>query len=136
MGIDTFFQSMPPQYVGFGEKAAEGFHFIPDRDEHGPIMGIQSGPLGEAIVKSIPKVIKTLADDGHNLIVDEVLFEDLGLKYYVQALSNHTVCFIGITCDLDVMEEREILRGDRALGLARDQILRVHDPRGFIDLDC
>jgi len=34
--------------------------------------GYPSGPLGEAIVKIIPKVIKTLADDGHNLIVDEV----------------------------------------------------------------
>lgn len=133
-GIDTFFQSMPSQYVDFGEKANEGLHFIPDRDEHGPIMRIHIGPLGEAVVKSIPKVIKTLTDDGHNLIVDEVLFEDFSLKYYVQALSNHTVYFVGIMCDLNVMEEREILRGDRALGLARDQILRVHGPTRFYDL--
>lgn len=97
-------------------------------------MRIQSGPVGEAIVESIPKVIKTLADDGHNLIVDEVLFEDIALQHYANALRNHTVYFIAITCDLDVMEEREILRGDRALGLARDQLLRVHGPTRFYDL--
>ncbi|MBA3814478.1 MAG: hypothetical protein H0X26_08365 [Alphaproteobacteria bacterium] len=133
-GIDTFFQSMPPPYVGFGEKANEGFQFVADQDEHGPIMCIHSGPLGEAIVKSIPKVVKTLADDGLNIIVDEVLFEDTCLKYYVRALSNHTVYFIGILCDLNAMEEREILRGDRALGLARAQVARVHGPTRSYDL--
>lgn len=73
LGIDTFFHMMPSKYVGFGEKAAEGYHFIPGQDEEGPLMGIESGSFGNAVMDSIPKVVQSLAGDAHNLIVDEVL---------------------------------------------------------------
>lgn len=126
VGIDTFFQMMPSKYVGFGEKASEGFHFISEQDEEGPIIRIESGSFGSAVMKSSLKVVKILADNGHHLIVDEVLFTEEELENYVQALVGHTVCFIGVMCDLKTLQEREILRGDRAHGLARDQITRVH----------
>ncbi len=126
LGIDTFFQMMPSKYVGFGEKAGEGYHFIPGQDEEGPLMSIESGSFGNAVTQSIPKVAQSLARDGHNLIVDEVLRTDKELEDYSRALACHTVYFIGVMCDLKEMQEREILRGDRALGLARDQMTSVH----------
>lgn len=134
IGIDTFFHMMPAAYVGFGEKAEQGFHFIPERDDLGPLMRIENGPYGKAIGSTIPKVIQTLADDGHDIILDEVLFGDESLNRYVQALKDHTVYFIGVMCDLEVLREREILRGDRALGLGRDQIGRVHPPERSYDM--
>jgi chloramphenicol 3-O phosphotransferase len=118
---------MPAQYVGFGEKAHEGYHFIPDQDDEGPFMRIKSGPFGSAVTQSCPNVVKTLADDGHHLIVDEVLFTDAELEIYVRALVGHTVYFIGVMCDLKSLQERELLRGDRAIGLGHDQIARVHN---------
>lgn len=126
VGIDTFFQMMPAKYVGLGENASEGFHFIPEQDEEGPIMRIESGPFGRRVAESCPKVVKTLADEGHHLIVDEVLFTEEELESYVQALAGHPVCFVGVMCDLKTLQEREILRGDRARGMGRDQITRVH----------
>ena len=36
-------------------------------------------------------------------------------------LHNYNVYFVGVNCDLNSMEEREFLRGDRVLGLARWQ---------------
>lgn len=126
LGIDTFFHMMPSKHVGFGEKANEGYHFIPGQDEEGPIMHIQTGPFGNAVAQSIPKVVQALANDGHNLIVDEVLFTDKELENYARALVANAVYFIGVMCDLKTMQEREILRGDRALGLARGQINHVH----------
>ncbi len=134
IGIDTFFQMMPAAYVGFGDKADQGFHFIPEHDDLGPLMRIEDGAYGQAIVKTVPKVIQTLADDGHDLILDEVLFGDESLKRYVQALKHHTVYFIGVMCDLKTLQERELLRGDRALGLGRDQIGRVHTPGRSYDM--
>ena len=132
LGIDTFFQMMPAKYVGFGEKANLGFHFIPESDEEGPLMRIETGSFGKAVSQSCPKVVKVLANDGHHLIVDEVLFDDSELGRYVEALDGHTVYFIGILCDLKTMQERELLRGNRALGLGRDQISRVHGlSRGY-----
>ena len=122
LGIDTFFQMMPLKYVGFGEKAHEGYHFIQNHDKEGPLMHIESGSFGKAVTQSIPKVVQTLANDGHDLIVDEVLFSDAELENYMQVLDGQTVYFIGVMCDLKTLQEREILRGDRALGLGRDQI--------------
>lgn len=126
IGIDSFFQMMPSKYVGFGEKAQEGYRFVLEQDSQGPIMHIESGPVGKTVTNSIPKVVRTLADDGHNIIIDEVLFSDEELENYVQNLEGHKVYFIGVICNLTTMIEREILRDDRALGLARDQYTHVH----------
>lgn len=134
IGIDTFFHMIPAAYVGFGDKADQGFHFIPEHDDLGPLMRIENGPYGKAIGNTIPKVIKTLADDGHDIILDEVFFGEESLNRYVEALKDHTVYFIGVMCDLKVLQEREILRGDRALGLGRDQIGRVHTPERSYDM--
>lgn len=134
IGIDTFFHMLPASYVGFGDKADQGFHFIPEHDDLGPLMRIENGPYGKAIGNTTPKVIKTIADDGHDIILDEVFFGDESLNRYVQALKDHTVYFIGVMCDLKTLQEREILRGDRALGLGRDQIGRVHAPERSYDM--
>ena len=54
------------------------------------------------------------------------------LKNYVSALTDETVYFIGIHCALPTMEEREVLRGDRSIGLSHGQINRVHKaPRHY-----
>ncbi|OJU73407.1 MAG: hypothetical protein BGO07_04680 [Alphaproteobacteria bacterium 40-19] len=74
----------------------------------------------------IPKFAETLANAGNNLIIDEVLLDDTSLRTYAASLANHTVYYIGVFCDLKIMQEREILRGDRAIGLSNDQIERVH----------
>jgi len=134
LGIDTFFHMMSSKYVGFGEKASEGYNFIPGQDEDEPLMSIKVGPFGRMVTQSIPKVAQSLVRDGHNLIIDEVLRTDEELENYERALASHTVYFIGVMCDLKDMQEREILRGDRALGLARDQVARVHGLSRSYDL--
>jgi chloramphenicol 3-O-phosphotransferase len=125
---------MPSKYVGFAKKAGEGYRFIPGQDEGEPIMHIESGPFGNAVIQSIPKVVQSLVANGHNVIVDEVLFTDAELKAYVQALAPHIVYFVGVMCGLKEMQEREILRGNRALGLARDQFTRAHGLSRAYDL--
>ena len=43
-----------------------------------------------------------MADQGFDLIVDEVIFGEEGLRKYAKALENHRVYFIGVKCDLPV----------------------------------
>ena|SRR5436305_10264035 len=117
---------MPPKYLPFGEKAQEGIQFVPGVDKEGfSVMEVKSGPYGEKVANSIPKIIKQLADDGHNLIIDEVIWERKNLENYFTSLKNHQVCLINITCELPLMEEREKIRGDRAWGLARAQYTKM-----------
>jgi len=62
------------------------------------------------------------------------VFGEEGLKRYATALSEEKAYLIGVMCDLPALQERELLRGDRALGLGRDQIARVHILKHFYDL--
>lgn len=135
LGVDSFEAMMPDKYVGFGEKAREGFYaFIPDQNERGPLVKIESGPLGEIFFPKVAKFTDFLASEGNNLILDEVLMGDEMLRSYVKHLSAHKVYFIQVLCSLKAMQEREFLRRDRALGLANYQLDKVHAPTRHYDL--
>ncbi len=81
----------------------------------------------------------TFADLGHDIIVDEVIFDRVCLDQYLLKLSNHTV-YVQVTCEYDVLLERERLRGDRVIGLANDQFDRLqsysYDYNLTVDTSC
>ncbi len=74
----------------------------------------------------MPQFAEMLVTQENNLIIDEVLFDEAALNAYASHLKAHTVYYIGVFCDLAVMQERERLRRDRRIGLSNDQIDRVH----------
>ena len=119
-GVDTFIDMIP-----FGRQEPY-LKFIPGQNERGPIMHVESGAEGGKLFRVMPQFAEMLADRGNNLIIDEVIFDEEALKAYVQQLKGHTVYYIGVFCDLAVMQEREVLRRDRCIGLSNDQIDRVH----------
>lgn len=119
-GVDTFIDMIP-----FGRQEPY-LKFIPEQNERGPIMHVESGPEGRKLFSVMPQFAKMLADSGNNLIIDEVLFDENALKAYAKHLKDRTVYYIGVFCDLEVMQEREVLRRDRCIGLSNDQIDRVH----------
>jgi chloramphenicol 3-O phosphotransferase len=89
-------------------------------------MHVDSGPEGVKLFSVMPQFAEMLATCGNNLIIDEVLFDEETLKAYAKHLKDHTVYYIGVFCDLAVMQEREVLRRDRCIGLSNDQIDRAH----------
>ena len=119
-GVDTFIDMIP-----FGRQEPY-LKFIPGKNDRGPIMHVESGPEGEKLFSVMPQFAEMLAASGNNLIIDEVLFDEEALKAYFQKLKAHTVYYIGVFCDLEVMQEREVLRRDRYAGLSNDQEGRVH----------
>ena len=119
-GVDTLIDMIP-----FGRQEPY-LKFIPGQNDRGPIMHVESGPEGGKLFSVIPKFAEILADQGNNIIIYEVLFDEEALKAYVQYLKTHTVYYIGVFCDLAVMQEREVLRRDRCVGLSNDQIDRVN----------
>lgn len=124
-GVDTFIDIIP-----FGRQEPY-LKFIPGQNGRGPIMHVESGAEGAKLFSAMPQFAEMLAASGNNLIIDEVLFDEEALKGYVQQLKAHTVYYIGVFCDLEVMQEREVLRRDRCVGLSNDQIDRVH--QGTLD---
>ena len=119
-GVDTFIDMIP---LG---KQEPYLKFIPGQNERGPILHAESGRESKKLFGIMPKFAEMLASNGNNLIIDEVLFDENSLKAYAENLKRHTVYYIGVFCDLKVMQEREVLRRDRCIGLSNDQETRVH----------
>jgi chloramphenicol 3-O phosphotransferase len=99
-GVDTFIDMIP-----FGRQEPY-LKFIPGQNERGPTMHVESGLEGGKLFSVLPKFAEILADQGNNLIIDEVLFDEEALKEYVDHLKAHTVYYIGVFCDLTVMQQR------------------------------
>ncbi|WP_375332450.1 MULTISPECIES: chloramphenicol phosphotransferase CPT family protein [unclassified Candidatus Tisiphia] len=123
-GIDTFISMLP--HSPDDKPDARYFTFVPGINDRGPTMRVETKPKGEQLFGLMPDFANLLASRNNNLIIDEVLFEDACLKSYIKVLKEYIVYFVGVFCDLSVMQEREILRCDRAIGLSNDQIDRVH----------
>ncbi|WP_341762451.1 phosphotransferase-like protein [Candidatus Tisiphia endosymbiont of Melanophora roralis] len=123
-GIDTFISMLP--HSPDDKPDARYFTFVPGMNDRGPTMRVETKPKGEQLFGLMPDFANLLASRNNNLIIDEVLFEDACLKSYIKSLNGYIVYFVGVFCDLSVMQEREILRCDRAIGLSNDQIDRVH----------
>ncbi len=119
-GVDTFIDMIP-----FGRQRAI-LKIYSRKNERGPTMHVESGAEGGNLFSVMPQFAEMLATCGNNLIIDEVLFDEEALKAYIQHLKAHTVYYIGVFCDLAIMQEREVLRRDRCIGLSNDQIDRVH----------
>lgn len=134
-GIDNFWKMIPDQYKECGEKAAEGYAFIQTTDnDNNPVIEVKRGPFAEHMDHTMAKVIQCLADCGHDVAVDVVLRKKIILDHYIKTLNNHTVYFIGITCDTDELERREKSRANRMIGLAKGCTDFIDQYKDYYDL--
>jgi chloramphenicol 3-O phosphotransferase len=133
-GVDMYMAMLPRAYTGFGGHAHEGIEFIRPANAHQPTINMQYGTFGQQFNNAVPDVLNALANHHLNCVFDEVLLDDSRLPLFARTLKNHTVYLIGVTCDLEILIEREMLRGDRALGLVRGQYNKVHSAIKAYDL--
>lgn len=123
-GIDTFIEMTSYPSIG---KEGEYFSFVPGENNRGATMRVELKDSGKQLFGLMADFAVLLANQGYNLIIDEVLFDEDHLKLYVEKLVQHNVYFVGVMCDLPIMQEREFLRRNRAIGLSNDQFDRVHE---------
>ena len=134
-GIDHFWKMMPDEYKEFGAKAHEGYSFVQRIDnENNPVIDIEQGVFAQHMDDTMPNVVKCLAECGHDVVIDEVFQRDEIVHNYAQALQKQTVYFVGVICDLQELEKREKMRGNRELGLARGQIDNIHRYAHYYDI--
>jgi len=117
---------------GFIAMLPDGREFAPDwfPVEHGEAEGrravaISNGPLGAKLLATMRQTIADLADKGFDL-VDEV-YKAPAITDYRQRLAGHGVHVVKVAADLAEVERRERERGDRLIGLAREQAGYLHD---------
>ena len=88
------------------------------------------------IVNGFHESAAAIARAGNNVIVDYVLHQPEWLGSCVKAFEGMPVLFVGVHCPLEVLEKREVSRGDRKQGTALFQFNRVHSHRTYdLELD-
>jgi chloramphenicol 3-O phosphotransferase len=81
------------------------------------------------------RTIKMFSDSGIHLIVDQILHNDDTLIDCMSTLEGYPIYFVGVHCPLHELEEREITRGDRMLGLSKEQLKYVHQQNEAYNLE-
>lgn len=79
--------------------------------------------------------IAMFSDQGVNLIVDHVLHDEETITDAYKTLSDYPLYFVGVHCPVKELERREQARRDRRIGLARQQLLFVHQHNEPYDVE-
>ena len=77
--------------------------------------------LGEALYNYY-HTVKLYSDRGSNIIIDTVLDDEDWVDYVLEVLQDNPVLFVHVTCPKEELIKRELARGDRAIGLAVEQL--------------
>lgn len=127
--MDAFVAMLPEAL----QNHPDTFTFTQTTSENGTEVAIASGPLGERVLSGMRLAVRAMADQGLNLIVDDVLMghDDPGNRDYQTLLSGFAFHRVGVFARLQTLEERERQRGDRMIGLARWQYERVHQAMSY-----
>ncbi|MBB2198009.1 chloramphenicol phosphotransferase CPT family protein [Gluconacetobacter dulcium] len=122
VAMDDFIGMLPPRLLGH----PDGLAFVPEIADGYPAMAIRGGPVMGRLMHGMRHAVAALAGQGNDLIVDDVMLDAADARAYRALLAGCDVRLVGLFAPLEVLEERERARGDRAIGLARWQYGRVH----------
>ena len=71
--------------------------------------------------------LRAFLSAGHNVLADTGFYTPELLSQCISELKDETVWLIGVHCSMEELERREKARGDREIGLAREQQATVHN---------
>lgn len=122
VAMDAFLEMLPAAM--FGDPKGYVFETIDDGGK--PSVIVHSGPVLARLMAGMRHAIVALAEQGNNLVVDDVMFTGGEADEYRRLLAGFDTRMVGLFAPLEVLEQRERDRGDRHIGLARWQYERVH----------
>lgn len=127
VSMDDFLEMMPPRFANDDE--AFSFRLVSGAEPAEVEIG--TGSYGAALMRGMRASVAALADQGLDLVVDDVMLGADDQAHYREVLAEHTVTFVAVRCAMETAEQRERDRGDRDIGMARWQFTRVHAGRTY-----
>ena len=79
-----------------------------------------------AVFRGLHQCLPALATAGTNIIFDHIIETKAWLYELISLISELDVFFVGVHCSLTELERRELQRGDRRPGEARQDFQTVH----------
>jgi len=139
MALDQFRDGMPARVRGLnapaGSDGARGLNVVPAFIEGNPVTEIHFGDFGETVLRAMRRSAAELAGTGIPVIVDDLLFKKAYLDDYVAVFDPESTWFVGVHCDLDIINTREAKRVGRFPGTATAHYELVHAHGHAYDLE-
>lgn len=76
--------------------------------------------------ESYYRCVRTLAEAGHNLIIDNTVTNERAARLLIESVRPFPTALVGIHCLPEELGRREKIRGDRAPGESAWQLQKVH----------
>lgn len=129
VSVDALIAMMPAKVNDWtGTLDVPGFSFKRATDASGnETFQLKVGPYARKINPAFHAMVRSLLESGFHLIIDDIAFGKEQVELWHATLQGYNVVWVGLIADIETLETRERLRGDRLAGSARDQAQRVHD---------
>ena len=131
IALDQFRDGLPGRYRGFnspeGTTGADGLNIVPTDLSGESVTAVRFGGHGHKLLKGMRRAIASIAREGLNVIIDDLLFEESFVEDYVRVLVGFDVTVVGVRCALDVVTRRESERPGRFPGTATWHFEKVHE---------
>lgn len=123
VSLDQFISMVPN-----GRETSPEWFVVEDVSERSghPQISFINGPRGARLMQSMRDFVTAAANRGLDVIVDDVCTR-IEVDDYRKQLSGHDLTIVRVDVTLDEVERREKARGDRMIGLARQQFGRIHE---------
>jgi chloramphenicol 3-O phosphotransferase len=129
-GMDMLQPGFPPGVFVFNsspsESTVEGWEII-FRNER--LQEVYVGPRAVRFLSGMYRAAAAFAAAGNHIILEDVIYHRDVLRAAASELYDAPVLFVGIRLPLEIAEQREIERGNRALGGARTFFTSAHDQK-------
>ena len=106
-----------------------------------PMEGIRNGTFSweamrPSVFRGLHQCLPALATAGNNILFDHIIETRAWLHHLISLVSELDVFFVGLHCSLPELERREIERGNRRTGEARQDFESVHSITSYdLELD-
>ncbi len=130
VSLDQFRDSLPDRYRGMnspmGTTGSQGLNIVPTELNGTRATEIRFGDYGLATLQGMRSAIASMAREGLNVVVDDLLIHPNHRDGYLHALKDFQTIFVGVHCNIEEMERREADREGRFPGTAKTTLQQVH----------
>ena len=136
VGIDNLFDSVMPditaENMGFWQLK-NPIRWVEESKDAGEnkIVTLFVGPQGNKVVYAMNSAIAAYAQNGCNVIVDYIAYDQKWLKDLEKKCSGFTTYYVAVEIPLEVLEQREEARKTSPKGHARSHYFNVYGDKKY-----
>lgn len=131
VALDQFRDGLPAKFRGLnapnGTPGARGLNIVPAKlGDNKACTEVRFGEVGQRLLKGMRRAILTMAQQGNNIIIDDIILNKSFLDDYLDVMAEAQLYFVGVRCPLSVIEQRESQRLGRFPGTAESHFIACH----------